>query len=161
MALGMKHTLEAKRKMSLDRKDKHVSPKTEIKKGQHLSIKTEFKKGAIQPKAEKSFNWKGGRNKDAKGYLLIYSPNHPFIRKSGYVTEHRLVVEKFLGRYLKPEEVVHHINEIKEDNRIENLFLFSNDKLHRRFHILKKHNSKLIEKDFMKLKNQSGQKGEC
>ena len=58
--------------------------------------------------------------------------DHPFSKK-GFVLEHRLVVEKFIGRYLKPEEVVHHINEIKNDNRIGNLFLFPNQKEHKSF----------------------------
>ena len=67
------------------------------------------------------------------GYIKIYSPNHPFAKK-GYVLEHRLVVEKKIGRYLKPEECVHHLNEIRDDNRIENLMLFKNNKEHMKFH---------------------------
>ena len=48
--------------------------------------------------------------------------------------EHLIVVEKFIGRKLKPEERVHHINENKSDNRIENLMIFSNDSEHIKFH---------------------------
>lgn len=74
-----------------------------------------------------------GYKKTKSGYILIYSPEHPFTRKK-YVLEHRLVIEKRLGRYLKPEEAVHHINEIRDDNKIENLMLFKNNKEHMRFH---------------------------
>jgi len=48
-------------------------------------------------------NWKGGKRKGGeKGqYWLIYSPKHPNTTHDGYVMEHRLVMEKYLGRYLK------------------------------------------------------------
>lgn len=67
-------------------------------------------------------NFQGGAYVDDKGYLRILCDNHPYSNK-GYVYMHRLVMEKKLGRYLKPHEVIHHINEIKLDNRVANLFL--------------------------------------
>ena len=78
-------------------------------------------------------NWKGGVSKIDHGYIREYAPNHPF-QYGMYVRQHRLVMEKHLGRYLKPEEVVHHINGIKSDNRIENLLLLPNQKAHRLLH---------------------------
>ena len=71
-------------------------------------------------------NWKGGVRTD-RGYIRILAPDHPSVLhlkpKYRYVFEHRLVVERFLGRYLKSDEHVHHRNEIKNDNRLENLEL--------------------------------------
>jgi len=91
-----------------------------FKLGKHYSPNTEFKKGT-------------GRIK-ANGYILCFSPNHPFTNNNGYVLEHRLVAEKCLGRLLLKEEVVHHINGIKDDNRPENLYLFETNGKHTSFH---------------------------
>lgn len=79
-------------------------------------------------------NWRGGRRFDSLGYILIYKPTHPLATKSGNVYEHRFVMEKHIGRYLNPEERVHHINKIKHDNRIKNLKLFKNESEHQIFH---------------------------
>jgi len=75
-------------------------------------------------------DWEGGRVK-IKGYWHIYCPGHPKARKPvPYVPEHRLVMEKILGRYLKDGEVVHHANRDREDNRPENLRLYSSNGKH-------------------------------
>ena len=82
--------------------------------------KARYKLGHNDPEIR---NWKGGRMRNSDGYILVWSPNHPFKGAKGYILEHRLVMEKHLGRYLKKGEQVHHINGIKDDNRIENLKL--------------------------------------
>jgi hypothetical protein len=84
--------------------------------------------------AEKHPRWKGGRILNFHGYMLIYKPEHPFCNNNKYIAEHRLVMEKHLKRFLKRTEIVHHINNIKTDNRIENLQLFNNWNEHRKFH---------------------------
>ena len=67
-------------------------------------------------------NFAGGKYIDDKGYVRILLPDHPRNIR-GYVYEHRLLMEQYMNRYLEPWETVHHINEIKTDNRIENFFL--------------------------------------
>lgn len=57
------------------------------------------------------------------GYVVQYVPDHPNA-SGGYVYEHRLVMEKVLGRYLTPEESVHHRNGVKWDNEPSNLELW-------------------------------------
>lgn len=71
--------------------------------------------------------WKGGRFKvESTGYVFCYVPGHPFA-VNNRVQEHRLVMEKVLGRYLSPDEVVHHLNQVRDDNRPENLAVLSNE----------------------------------
>lgn len=94
---------------------------------------SEATKGIIN-KREKHANWKGGRIKDHRGYILQILDYHPHFTQVGYVFEHRLVIEKEIGRYLQSEEVVHHINGVRDDNRIENLICFVNNSVHKRFH---------------------------
>ena len=75
------------------------------------------------------------KRKIRKGYVWIYKPNHRYSKtKKGWISEHRAVVEDFIGKSLKSGECIHHINMHKKDNKIENLMLFKNNSEHAKFH---------------------------
>ena len=76
-------------------------------------------------------NWKGGR-KLVGEYVYIYAPEHPDRTKCGYVCEHRLVMERTLGRRLCHKEVVHHRDGNRANNTPGNLKIFSTNALHLR-----------------------------
>jgi hypothetical protein len=97
----------------------HIGQKAWNKGKPHLSIK-----------GSKHWNWKGGLIVE-RGYRYIYTPNHPHKNSKGYVLEHRLAMEKVLGRYLESSEVVHHIDHTRTNNIPENLVLMS-DSEHKR-----------------------------
>ena len=74
-------------------------------------------------------NWKG-RKVHSQGYIYVNDPKNKDSDSKGYILEHRLIMSKALGRRLKRNEIVHHINGIKDDNRIENLELLANQAEH-------------------------------
>ena len=82
----------------------------------------------------KGASWKGGRKKTKKGYVMLLKKGHPMADVSGYVMEHRYIMSEHLGRLLLDDEVVHHKNGIKDDNRLENLELMTH-----REHTIKHH----------------------
>lgn len=67
-------------------------------------------------------------------YKRIYKPNHPTANKCGLMREHRYFAELKLNRLLKPEEVVHHIDEDKSNNSFDNLIVFKSESDHAAFH---------------------------
>jgi len=71
---------------------------------------------------------------ERNGYWHVCVPEHPAATSQGYVPEQVLIVENSLGRKLSPDEVVHHINHDKKDNRIENLMVML-DSDHRAHHM--------------------------
>lgn len=104
------------------------------KNHQHGKILSENRRKKSSLPLNKNPNWNNGRFLTTSGYVYIRVCNHPYTNKQGYIAEHRLIMEKKLGRYLNSKEVVHHINGIKDDNRIQNLMLFASNSDHIKFH---------------------------
>lgn len=113
-------TEETKRKIGIANKGNHyaLGLKRTPEQRKHIS---DAKKGIWLNPSE----FGGHKKKRADGYISVYVPSHPNANKTGYVMEHILVMEKHIGRYIKNDEVVHHINHVRDDNRIENLRLMT------------------------------------
>ena len=88
---------------------------------------------------EKCVHWKGGRHKSSDGYIYINQSN-----KGARKLEHRLIMEEYLERKLKTSEIVHHINGIRDDNKIENLCVVDNTN-HERGTLLKQCRHKIVD----------------
>lgn len=67
----------------------------------------------------------GGKSKTAQGYVNLYWPEHPNARPDGKVLEHTVIMSESISRPLLADENVHHKNGIRDDNRIENLELWT------------------------------------
>lgn len=93
----------------------------------------------MQPKLRRGgadhVQWAGGRHLNHEGYVRVWAGQK---RRR---LEHRLVMERHLGRPLKRNEVVHHKNGIKTDNRIENLEL-TNQSAHAKHHAPEMHRAR-------------------
>ena len=87
-------------------------------------------KRGLYLKGEKALHWKGGVIKTQSNYMYIYMLGHPFCSKKTYVPLSHYVAESYLGRFLDPKEVVHHIDGNPENNLPENLYLFSSHSKH-------------------------------
>lgn len=101
-------------------------------------------------------DWEGGRIITSGGYIRVWlPPDHPFYcmaDSDGYCLEHRLVMARELGRHLRDYEVVHHTDRDKQNNRPENLRLYTkaqfadrilgNPEIHHALH----HSVELIER---------------
>ena len=68
------------------------------------------------------------------GYVCIYAPEHHRADSTGMVYEHILLAEEMLGRNLKSKEVVHHEDRCRKNNKKENLYVFSTNSDHARYH---------------------------
>src|SRR3990167_2912844 len=126
---GWKHTKKAKRKISIKSKEYY-------RNNMHPSFK--------------------GVKFSSHGRKLIYCPNHPHCHKNKYVYEHRLIMEKYLGRYLKRDEDVHHVDGNIKNNKIKNLKVLSHKKhtsLHNKNRIFKAWIKRIKSKKFQKPEN--------
>ena len=110
---------EAKEKLSRERKGKFMRKTPVVWSEEQKHRLSEAKKGKFR------YNTANGHHIKIRkdGYVVVFCPESPYTGKDGYRLEHILVMETHLGRKLKRGEVVHHINGIKTDNRIENLKL--------------------------------------
>lgn len=91
------------------------------------------------PRGDKNIHWQGGIYHHGCGYILLrVQPDDFFypMHTDGYIMEHRLVMAKHIGRCLQKWEVVHHINSIRNDNRLQNLKLFDSNVEHMKEHRL-------------------------
>lgn len=66
----------------------------------------------------------GSKFIDAYGYVQVYFPEHPAAKRNRAVSEHRIVMEGVLGRYLFPYENVHHKDGVRSNNDPANLELW-------------------------------------
>ena len=115
--IDTRKSLTEKQKKAISEGNKgRVSPM----KGKHKSAE------AIEKVAEANrLKGSGHRKKRADGYIALYYPKHPRSNKDGYIMEHQYIMEQHIGRMLKDDEVVHHKNHIRNDNRLENLQLMT------------------------------------
>jgi len=146
-ALGRKHTQETKNKISKLRKGLKLSKETrrrmsESAVGKPKGPMTDEHKEKLRKANLGKFKnrigvknpaWKGGIKKDSLGYVYVYKPEHPRAVQN-YVRRSHLVVEEFIGRYLKPNEIVHHIDFNKSNDNINNLMIFKSNREHILFH---------------------------
>lgn len=91
-----------------------------------------FQKNHKRNIGNKHPNWRGGRVRNPEGYIWIYAPDHPHKDVLNHVLEHRIIVEKYIHRYLTPDEEVHHLG-AKDNNRPNMLMAFKTLAAHRRF----------------------------
>jgi hypothetical protein len=81
--------------------------------------------GGRSPNMKRTPGTPGRMRKTAYGYIEYHFPEHPNCHpSSGYVAEHVMAMSKHLNRPLRKGETVHHLNGIRDDNRIENLELW-------------------------------------
>lgn len=116
--------------------------RSRIRKG--IKFPPEFGQKVSEAKKSK-FDGMNGYGKPKKrstdGYVVVHVPKHPHATKEGYVMFHTVIMERAIGRYLNENEVVHHINHIRDDNRLENLQLMDKHE-HMSMHMKERYENK-------------------
>lgn len=112
-----------------------------IKNGEkkYCSLTCRGRARSINLRGPKNPLWRGGKRSMGNKYIGCYVPTARTFGPSKYVLEHRLIAEEMLGRPLRSEEVVHHINGNPEDNRRENLLVFPSQGKHMEHHAKTRH----------------------
>lgn len=108
--------------------------RSEARRGKPLSEATKKKISDTRTIGYNGLNGYGHTKLHPKGYVLAYAPQHPKASRDGYVMLHTVIMEQSIGRYLENNEEVHHINRIRNDNRLENLQLMDRTE-HRAMHM--------------------------
>ena len=122
--------IEHIRQLGLSRKGKTHTPETREKMSRAKTGRYTFPS-----------KYGGHCKKRTDGYIAVYAPEHPACNAEGYVMEHRLIMEEYIGRCLADNEVVHHINRKRNDNRIENLLLMTASE-HMSYHMTERHKNR-------------------
>lgn|SRR4030066_1913240 len=135
---GLKGTCSKKQLMALSKTHKGKIISEETKQKISKGLKNKYL-------GHKSSSWKGGKV-IIGGYIYIHFRGHPFVNKGNYIAEHRLKMEKHIGRYLSSKEFVHHKNKNKLDNRIENLEINSPAEHSRKHNIGRKYTKETLNK---------------
>lgn len=139
------------KKYGIKTRDRHDHPTSEkirenarrlgySRKGKKLSQETKQKMSEThRGKVFKESKYGGHTKIHQSGHIRVYKPNHINATKDGYVFEHILAYEEANNCIVdRNTHVVHHINGIKTDNRIENLQLMTKSE-HMRYHATIKH----------------------
>jgi hypothetical protein len=105
-----------------------------VKRARQDDLARGYKKGDFRHYIRGHMPRNGGRTTHSDGYALVLKPGHPRTGTRGYVYEHVLVMEAKIGRYLEPQEVVHHIDGDKANNAPQNLLLCKDHIDHMKVH---------------------------
>lgn len=131
---GCSFTRRRRKEMTVEERQR----RSESQKGHTLSEESRRKISEANSCNYDGMNGYGHTKAHGSGYVLVYVPKHPHAHADGYVMFHTVLMERAIGRYLTENEVVHHINHNRKDNRLENLMLMDK-KEHMSMHMKERH----------------------